>query len=94
MRMYVGNLSFQTTDEDLRTAFVAYGSVLTANVMRNGETGHARGFGFVEMKEQAEGQAALNALEGTVLRGRVLTVRLDTPTRHDSTPGWSRDRPH
>ncbi len=82
--MYVGNLDYQTTDEDLLNAFSAFGSVLTANVVRNAETGHAKGFGFVEMKEQAEANAALAGLEGSEIRGRSLTVRQEKPISYES----------
>ena len=84
MRMYVGNLDYQTTDQDLLDAFGAYGSVLTANVMRNAETGHAKGFGFVEMKDQTQASAALSGLEGSELRGRSLTVRQEKPVNYGS----------
>lgn len=90
--MYVGNLDFQTTDEDLLNAFRAYGSVLNANVMRNGQTGHARGFGFVEMKDQVEAQAAVAGLEGSQLRGRVLTVRPEQSLRHEGGPDPRREK--
>ena len=80
--MYVGNLDYQTTDEDLINAFGVYGAVLTANVVKNAETGHAKGFGFVEMKDQAEASAALAGLEGTDMRGRSLTVRQQKPLNY------------
>ncbi len=77
MKMYVGNLDFQTTDEELLGAFTHYGSVTAANVMKNGSTGHPRGFGFVEMKNQVEAEAALAGLDGSELRGRSLLVKED-----------------
>jgi len=79
LKMYVGNLDFQTTDEDLHNAFTPYGSVFTANVMTNGSTGNAHCFGFVEMKDLVQAQAALSALEGHELRGRKLIVRVEKP---------------
>lgn len=81
MKMYVGNLDFQTTDEDLLNAFSAYGSVFSAVVEKNAATGHARGYGFVEMKDQAEAEAALQGLEGFEVRGRGLTVRREKSNR-------------
>lgn len=93
MRMYVGNLDFQTTDEDLLKAFRAYGAVLNANVMTNAQTGHARGFGFVEMKDEVQAQAALAGLEGSELRGRPLTVRQEKSIRHESSPTLRRGNP-
>lgn len=75
MKMYVGNLDFQTTDKDLLNAFAAYGSVFTANVMRNGTTGDPHCYGYVEMKDQRQAEAALIGLEGHEVHGRKLTVR-------------------
>ena len=74
MRLYVGNLHFQVTDEELRSAFSAYGSVTSATVVIDRDTGRSRGFGFVEMPNAAEAQAAIRGLNGSRLRDRVLTV--------------------
>ena len=74
MRMYVGNLDFGTTDMDLLAAFTAYGDVVAAIVMRNGATGEARGFGYVEMEDHRQARRALSALDGSKLRGRTLIV--------------------
>ena len=74
MRMYVGNLDFETTDEELHTAFTAYGAVSAANVIRDSVTGYAKGFGFVEMRDGGQAQAAVTGLNGSKLRGRPLTV--------------------
>ncbi len=79
MNIYVGNLSYDATDNDLQTAFSAYGSVRTAQVVKDRETGRSRGFGFVEMDNQAEAESAIRGLNGTDLRGRSLTVNQAKP---------------
>ena len=58
MRMFVGNLDFETSDEELMNAFLHYGSVTTAAIMKNGNTGEPHGYGFVEMEVEAEAEAA------------------------------------
>src|SRR5437016_1989184 len=87
--LYVGNLSFQTTADDLREAFQQYGNVTRAQVVSDRETGRSRGFGFVEM---SEGSAeAINALNGAELQGRALTVNEAKPREErPSTGGGSR----
>lgn len=76
-KLYVGNLSFNTTSDDLREAFSPHGSVASATVVTDRETGRARGFGFVEMSDG--GDAAIQALHGTELQGRALTVNEARP---------------
>ena len=73
MEIYVGNMSSETTEEDLRKAFEKYGSAESVTIVRNKESGKPRGFGFVEMSER-EALAAINGLRGTVLRGHSLVV--------------------
>ncbi len=75
--IYVGNLSFQTTADDLREAFAAYGTVTRAQVTTDRETGRSRGFGFVEMAEG--GDEAITALNGALFQGRPLTVNEAKP---------------
>ncbi len=75
--LYVGNLSFDTTSDDLRQAFEAYGSVTSASVITDRETGRSRGFGFVEMADG--GDAAIEAMNGAELQGRSLTVNEARP---------------
>src|SRR5204863_7617319 len=75
--LYVGNLPFGTTDEDLRQAFAQYGTVVKAQVIMDRETGRSRGFGFVEMGEGAED--AINAMNGAQFGGRTLTVNEAKP---------------
>ena len=79
MNIYVGNLSFDTSESDLQAAFASYGTVSTARIATDRDTGRARGFGFVEMASQAEAQAAIAGLNGTELQGRTLTVNEAKP---------------
>ena len=79
MNIYVGNLSFKTTEAELRQAFEAYGGVSTASVVADKETGRPRGFGFVEMPNADEGKKAIEGLNGTDLGGRTLTVNEARP---------------
>ena len=73
-RIYVGNLSFQTTDESLGELFGKHGSVNSASVITDRITGRSRGFGFVEMNDAGEGKAAMEALDGHEVEGRTLKV--------------------
>jgi cold-inducible RNA-binding protein len=79
LNIYIGNLSFETSEADLQAAFAAYGSVTSARIATDRDTGRARGFGFVEMANQAEAQAAIAALNGKDLHGRTLTVNEARP---------------
>jgi RNA recognition motif-containing protein len=74
MNMYVSNLSFHTTDETLRTLFEKFGSVSSAKVVTERETGRSRGFGFVEMNEDAEAKEAMQALNNKDIEGRAMSV--------------------
>lgn len=74
MRIYVGNLSFQATDADLEAAFSPHGTVSSARVITDRDTGSSRGFGFVEMTDQASALKAITALNGSDLQGRSLVV--------------------
>jgi cold-inducible RNA-binding protein len=88
LNIYVGNLSFDTSESDLQAAFASYGAVSTARIASDRKTGRARGFGFVEMSSQPEAQAAIAGLNGTELQGRALTVNEARP-REDRNPGGS-----
>jgi len=81
MNIYVGNLPYSISEADLEQAFSAHGSVTSANVILDRETGRARGFGFVEMSDDDEGRAAIEALNGTELGGRKLVVNEARPRR-------------
>jgi RNA recognition motif-containing protein len=83
--LYVGNLPFTTTDEDLREAFSAYGTVARAQVISDRETGRSRGFGFVEM--ETGGDAAIEGMNGKELDGRALTVNEARPRENRSRSG-------
>lgn len=79
MNIYVGNLSFDTTDEDLRAAFAAFGEVASVSVAKDRYSGEPRGFGFVEMPAKAEAVAAIQGLNGTDFKGRTLNVNEARP---------------
>ena len=78
-KLYVGNLSFRTTSEDLREAFASVGTVESATVIEDRDTGRSRGFGFVEMASKEEGEKAIEQFNGTDLGGRNLTVNEARP---------------
>jgi len=89
LNIYVGNLSFDTTERELETAFAAYGQVSSARIATDRDTGRARGFGFVEMGNNEEAQAAIRGLNGSELQGRTLTVNEARP-REERGGGGSR----
>lgn len=74
MNIYVGNLAYSVTNEDLAQAFSAFGDVQRASVIMDKATGQSKGFGFVEMASDADGTAAIKALDGTPLKGRNMKV--------------------
>lgn len=78
-KLYVGNLSFDTTTQDLETMFGALGTVQSANLIEDRETGRSRGFGFVEMSTNEEAQSAIASLNGKEVGGRALTVNEAKP---------------
>jgi len=79
MNIYVGNLPFTTGEEDLRATFAEYGEVTSVSVINDQFTGQSRGFGFVVMPNDAEGTAAINALNGKEVKGRPLKVNEARP---------------
>jgi RNA recognition motif-containing protein len=74
MNIYVGNLAYETTDEQLRELFTQFGEVQSASVIMDRVTGRSRGFGFVDMSDDAQAQQAIDALNAKEVGGRVLTV--------------------
>ena len=86
MNIYVGNLAYGVTEDDLREAFAAYGEVSRANVIMDRDTGRSKGFGFVEMPDNSQAEAAINGLNDKPLSGRAIRVneakpREDRPRR-------------
>jgi len=79
MRLYVGNLAFQTSSEDLQQLFAQAGTVQAASVVEDRDTGRSRGFGFVEMSSKEEGEAAISQFNGKEFNGRNLTVNEARP---------------
>ena len=86
MNIYVGNLSYDISDEDLRMAFETYGQVESAKVIKDKYNGRSKGFGFVEMPAKAEAQSAINSLNGKELKGKALSVSEARP-RNESRRG-------
>jgi len=90
MNIFVGNLSYQASDDDLRQAFEAFGTVSSASVIMDRLTGRSRGFGFVEMPNSDEAQTAINALNDTDIAGRPVKVNEARP-REERPPRRDRD---
>ncbi|MBN1885691.1 MAG: RNA-binding protein [Candidatus Krumholzibacteriota bacterium] len=91
MKIYVGNLSYTTNEDSVREVFTAHGEVSEVALPTDRDTGRPRGFGFVTMPNDDEGRNAIEALNGTELDGRTLTVNEARP-RRDSGGGGSRNR--
>lgn len=89
-KLFVGNLSFNTTENDLQDAFAAVGTVTEANLMMDRATGRPRGFGFVTMSTDEEAEKAVQALNGKSLDGRALTVNIARPREERSNDGGGR----
>ena len=79
MNIYVGNLSFEVTDDELKEAFEAFGQVTSANIIKDKFSGDSRGFGFVEMPEKAEAEAAISGLNGKDMKGRAISANEARP---------------
>ena len=79
MNIYVGNLSYEVTEEDLKEAFEAFGQVETVNIIKDKYSGQSKGFGFVEMSAKAEADSAIEGLNDTELKGRSLKVNEARP---------------
>ena len=85
--IYVGNLSFEASEESVRALFEAYGTVSRVNIVTDRDTGQPRGFGFVEMANDGEGEKAIAAVNGTELGGRALNVNEASPKAERSGGG-------
>ena len=90
MKLYVGNLSFNTTNQDLNDLFGEIGTVESTNIIEDRETGRSRGFAFVEMSSQAEGETAIAQLNGKEVDGRELKVNEAKPQENRGGGGGSR----
>ena len=90
MNIFVGNLAFGATDQDIRQLFEPYGTVDTINIITDRYTGHSRGFGFVEMPDSRAAQSAMQGLQGKELDGRTLTVNEAKPREPRREPSQSR----
>jgi RNA recognition motif-containing protein len=86
MNIYIGNLSYEVTEEDLKQAFEVFGQVESVNIIKDKFSGRSKGFGFVEMPDKANGQSAINELNGKELKGRTLNVNEARP-RSESRGG-------
>lgn len=85
-KIYVGNLSYDTSESDLTELFQAHGNVVSVAVITDRDTGRSKGFGFVEMSSEEEAQAAINSLNGNEVDGRQLKVNesIERPRRNDN----------
>jgi RNA recognition motif-containing protein len=87
MNIYVGNLSYEVTEDDLKQAFEAHGEVASASIISDKFTGRSRGFGFVEMPKDDEARAAIETLNGMDLKGRTLNINEARPRGNKSRDG-------
>lgn len=92
MRIYVGNLSYNVTEDELKQEFAPYGEVASVTILIDRLTGRPKGFGFVEMASKAEADAAIAALNGKVLRERALTVNEARPRPENRSGSYGGDR--
>ena len=86
MNIYVGNLSYGVTEDELQQLFVEYGSVVSANLIMDRDTGNPKGFGFVEMENQADAEKAIKELDGSSIKGRSIKVNQARPRNDKSRP--------
>jgi RNA recognition motif-containing protein len=90
MNIYVGNISRDTNEEDLKIAFTAYGEVSKVTIIKDKFTGESRGFGFIEMQNKTQALAAISGLNGSELKGRPLTVNEARPKNNNRGDGNGR----
>lgn len=88
MNIYVGNLSYNTTNDSLQELFAAYGEVTSAKVVMDRETGRSRGFGFVEMSNDEEGQKSIDGLNGNDFEGKTISVTVARPKTERTGGGF------
>lgn len=89
MNIYVSNLNFSTTSESLQNLFAAYGEVASAKIITDRETGRSRGFGFIEMPDDTEGQKAISRLNETDFDGKAINVAIAHPKTERSNGGYN-----
>lgn len=87
MKIYVGNMSYSVTEEDLKQAFEAFGEVASVSIIKDKMSGQSKGFGFVEMGSAEQGQAAISGMNGKELKGRKLNVNEARPRQDDGRGG-------
>jgi RNA recognition motif-containing protein len=92
MNIYVSNLSYNTTDESLQQLFAEYGETTSAKVITDRETGRSRGFGFVEMTHDKDGQSAIDDLNGTEFEGKQINVSIARPKPQRNGSGYNKRR--
>jgi RNA recognition motif-containing protein len=90
MNIYIGNLSYDVTEEDLQKAFEDFGQVESVNIVKDRYSGRSRGFGFVEMSAEADAESAIEGLNGKELKGRTLNVNKARPRSRDDQGGGRR----
>lgn len=92
MNIYVSNISYGTSNDSLQNLFSQYGEVTSTNIITDRDTGRSRGFGFVEMANDAEGQSAIDSLNENEFEGKVLTVNVARPRTERSSGGYNNRR--
>jgi RNA recognition motif-containing protein len=92
MNIYVGNLSYQTTEEELRKAFEGYGPVSSVNIIKDKYSGESKGFGFVEMDDKDQASEAMTGLNGSELNGRNMNVNEARPRNDNKGRGLRKNR--
>ena len=93
MKIYVGNMPYSVTEEDLKQAFEAFGQVASVTIIKDKMSGQSKGFGFVEMGSAEQGQAAISGMNGKDLKGRKLNVNEARPRQDDGRGGGGMRRP-
>jgi cold-inducible RNA-binding protein len=91
-KLFVGNLDYVVTDDDLMELFKQYGTVQSAQVIKDRDTGRSRGFGFIEMAKDEEAEAAISAVNGQQMNGRAVTVNEAQSKERSARPGRSNQR--